>query len=177
MSASMKDRSKEVMAPAVSHAHAHLAPAVASKPRRRPVTLGPLSEFLGYTLRRAQLAVFDDFSRTFADFELRSAQFGLLIVINQNPGLKQTDASAALGIQTPNFVALVDELEKRGLAERLPTENDRRSHALHLTKAGEAVLKRILVRQAEHEERMTARIGKAGREQLMALLEKLAAQD
>lgn len=154
--------------------------ATAAQPRlkRRPMmTPGPLSEFIGYALRRAQVAVFDDFFETFADFELRPAQFGLLVVINEHPGLKQADASAALGIQTPNFVALVDDLEKRGLAERLPAENDRRSHALHLTKAGEATLKRIMVRQAEHEERMTARIGKAGREQLLTLLEKLAAAD
>ena len=86
-------------------------------------------------------------------------------------------ASAALGIQTPNFVALVDALERRGIVQRLPTQNDRRSHALHLTKAGETLLKRVLVRQAEHEERMTARIGKAGREQLLALLDKLTKVD
>jgi DNA-binding MarR family transcriptional regulator len=172
----MKDRAKET---AVSGAKLRgRAPASSSAPRakRRPATLGPLSAYLGYALRRAQLVVFDDFFHTFADMDLRPAQFGLLVVINQNPGLKQTDASAALGIQTPNFVALVDELERRGLAQRMPAENDRRSHALHLTKAGEAMLKRVIARQAEHEERMTAKIGKAGREQLLALLDKLAAE-
>lgn len=145
--------------------------------RRRPASLSPLSAFLGYALRRAQLAVFDDFFQTVADLDLRPAQFGLLVVINQNPGLKQTDASAALGIQTPNFVGLVDELEQRGLAQRQPAANDRRSHALYLTKSGEALLKRVMARQVEHEDRMTARIGKAGREQLLELLNKLAAED
>ncbi len=106
---------------------------------------------------------------------LRPAQFGVLVVINENPGLKQTEASAALGIQTPNFVALVDELEDRGLAQRLPAQNDRRSHALHLTKAGEAMLKRVMTRHAEHEARVAAKLGKGGREQLMQLLEKLIA--
>ncbi|HEY6644152.1 MarR family winged helix-turn-helix transcriptional regulator [Povalibacter sp.] len=151
--------------------------AAGSKARRRPAALGPLSHYIGYALRRAQLVVFDDFFHTFVDIDLRPAQFGLLVVISQNPGLKQADASAALGIQTPNFVALVDALERRGLVQRLPTQNDRRSHALHLTRSGEALLKRVLIRQAEHEERMTARIGKAGREQLLALLDKLAKHD
>lgn len=176
----MKDRpkeSRESTASAATRSRARTQTAPAAKSKRRPATLGPLSEFLGYALRRAQLVVFDDFFQTFADLGLRPAQFGLLVVINQNPGLKQTDASAALGIQTPNFVALVDELERRGLAQRLPTQNDRRSHALHLTKAGEALLKRVMVRQAEHEERMTARIGKAGREQMMLLLDKLAPRE
>lgn len=169
----MKDRLKEQSSVAVPKVRPR-APAAGISGRRKPATLGPLSAFLGYALRRAQLAVFDDFFRTVADLGLRPAQFGLLVVINQNPGLKQTDASAALGIQTPNFVGLVDELEKRGLAQRLPAANDRRSHALHLTKAGEVLLKRVMAKQAEHEDRMTARIGKAGREQLFELLEKLS---
>lgn len=166
----MKDKTKGTV-PTSGKSRTRSAPA--AKPRRRPATLGPLSHFIGYALRRAQLVVFDDFFHTFADMDLRPAQFGLLIVVSQNPGLKQSEASAALGIQTPNFVALVDELEHRGLVQRLPTQNDRRSHALHLTKSGEAMLKRVLLRQAEHEERMTARIGKTGREQLLALLDKL----
>jgi DNA-binding MarR family transcriptional regulator len=171
----MKDRVKD---PSVTGAktRGRAVSSSSTRAKRRPATLGPLSAYLGYALRRAQLVVFDDFFHTFADMELRPAQFGLLVVINQNPGLKQTDASAALGIQTPNFVALVDELERRGLAQRMPAENDRRSHALHLTKAGEAMLKRVIARQAEHEERMTAKIGKAGREQLLALLDKLATE-
>jgi DNA-binding MarR family transcriptional regulator len=171
----MKDRAKEAAATGAK-TRGRVPASPASRAKRRPATLGPLSAYLGYALRRAQLVVFDDFFHTFADMDLRPAQFGLLVVINQNPGLKQTDASAALGIQTPNFVALVDELERRGLAQRMPAENDRRSHALHLTKAGEAMLKRVIVRQAEHEERMTAKIGKAGREQLFALLDKLATE-
>ncbi|HMN44345.1 MAG TPA: MarR family transcriptional regulator [Povalibacter sp.] len=169
----MKDRSRGSSA----RPRAKAASVATPKTRQRAAALGPLSHFIGYALRRAQLVVFDDFFHTFADLDLRPAQFGLLIVISQNPGLKQADASAALGIQTPNFVALVDALERRGIVQRLPTENDRRSYALHLTRAGEALLKRVLVRQAEHEERMTARIGKAGREQLLALLDKLANVD
>jgi DNA-binding MarR family transcriptional regulator len=169
----MKDRARDSSTVA-GKPRAKTAAAVTPKARRRAAALGPLSHYIGYALRRAQLVVFDDFFHTFADMDLRPTQFGLLVVISQNPGLKQADASAALGIQTPNFVALVDALERRGIVERLPTQNDRRSHALHLTKAGETLLKRVLLRQAEHEERMTARIGKAGREQLLALLDKLA---
>lgn len=148
-----------------------------SRARRKHATLGPLAAYLGYALRRAQLAVFDDFFHTFEDIGLRPAEFGLMVVINHNPGLKQAEASAVLGIRTPNFVALVDGLERRGLAQRRKAENDRRSHALYLTPAGEALLKTVTARQAEHEERMTARLGKGGREQLLALLDKLAVRD
>lgn len=143
-------------------------------PRRRsPATLGPLAAYLGYALRRAQLTVFDDFYQAVAGFELRPAEFGLLVVIHHNPGLKQAEASAILGIRTPNFVALVDGLERRGLAQRRKSQHDRRSHALYLTPQGETLLQAVLAKQAEHEERMTRRLGEEGREQLMRLLDKL----
>lgn len=171
---SMKGKSKSV---STGRPRARAPVDSASPPARKEASLGPLSAYLGYALRRAQLLVYEDFFQTFADLGLRPAQFGVLVVIDQNPGLKQTEASAALNIQTPNFVALVDELENRGLAQRLPAKNDRRSHALHLTKAGEALLKRVLVRHAEHEERITAKLGKDGREQLKELLDKLVATE
>jgi DNA-binding MarR family transcriptional regulator len=172
----MTDRSRDHRAAAPARARTRGSGAGMTMSRRRPAAGGPLAQYLGYALRRAQLAVFEDFFQTYADLELRPAHFGLMVVISRSPGLKQAEASAVLGIQTPNFVALVDELERRGLAQRLRAENDRRSHALYLTKNGEALLKRILVRQDEHEARMTAKVGKVGREQLMALLDRLAAE-
>jgi DNA-binding MarR family transcriptional regulator len=169
----MKERSKEN---GVAEEQAQ-PQSTRSRSRRKHATLGPLSAYVGYALRRAQLAVFDDFFHTFEDIGLRPAEFGLMVVINHNPGLKQAEASAVLGIRTPNFVALVDGLERRGLAQRRKAENDRRSHALYLTPAGEALLKTVTARQAEHEDRMTARLGKGGREQLLMLLDKLAGRD
>lgn len=168
-----KERSKENGADE-TQAHSR---STRGRGERKNATLGPLSGYVGYALRRAQLAVFDDFFHTFKDIGLRPAEFGLMVVLNHNPGLKQAEASAVLGIRTPNFVALVDGLERRGLAQRRKAENDRRSHALYLTPAGEALLKTVTVRQAEHEDRMTARLGNGGREQLLTLLEKLAARD
>lgn len=168
----MKERSKDIGA--AEEEQARPRPAPRARTQRKHATLGPLAAYVGYALRRAQLAVFDDFFHTFEDVGLRPAEFGLMVVIDHNPGLKQAEASAILGIRTPNFVALVDGLERRGLAQRRKVENDRRSHALYLTPAGEALLKTVTARQAEHEARMTARLGKGGREQLLMLLDKLA---
>ena len=42
---------------------------------RQPVSLGLLDNLLGYRLRRAQLAVFQDFLIAMKDFDLRPAQF------------------------------------------------------------------------------------------------------
>jgi DNA-binding MarR family transcriptional regulator len=119
------------------------------------------------------MAVFDDFLASMGK-ELRPAQFGVLMVISRNPGLRQSDACGVLGIQKANFVPLVNELESRGLMVREPGINDRRSYALHLTPQGRVLLQRACELHDEHEARLTERIGKGGRAQLLELLNRLA---
>ena len=83
------------------------------------VSLGLLGNATGYLLRRAQLAVFEDFGRRFVALDLTPAQFSTLLAIRENPGRRQSDIAAALGVQRPNFVALMDHFERRGLATRV----------------------------------------------------------
>lgn len=133
--------------------------------------IGPLSGFLGYALRRAQLAVFDDFRRSVGKLGLRPAQFSVLVVISTTPGLKQTEVANSLGIQRTNFVAMVNELERMGLIERRPL--DRRSLALHLTPAGEAKLAAAMREHQAMEERYARQLGPGGRDALLELLAAL----
>ncbi len=135
--------------------------------------LSTLNGTIGYLLRRAQLAIFDDFIRTFSVIGLRPAQFSVLSIVEKNPGLKQSEIAAALGIQRTNFVAMMDELEERGLATREPSPLDRRSYAVALTADGRAMMKRALVLLAEHETRMAARLDESDRAELMRLLQLL----
>jgi len=136
--------------------------------------VGPLADMVGYALRRAQLAVFDRVIKEFAALDLRPAQFSTLALLKHRPGLKQSEAAAALGIQRANFVALFDLLEARGLAERRPYARDRRSHALHLTPAGERLVARAQEIEAAHERKLEQILGSDGRAQLLVLLRQLA---
>jgi len=151
-----------------------LAAATARDARTPAVDVGPLAGMVGYVLRRAQLAVFDDVIASFAEVDLRPAQYSVLVLLGHQPGLKQSDVAAALGIQRANFVVLFDGLERRGLARRAAAPNDRRSYALYLTEEGEKVLARANALQAAHEARLDAKLGPGGREQLLALLGRLA---
>jgi DNA-binding MarR family transcriptional regulator len=137
------------------------------------VDLGPLPELIGFMLRRAQIAVFGEVFRLFSQVDIRPAQFSVLTVIERNPGLTQSQVSAALGIKRTNFVALLDSLEHRGLATRRPAKNDRRSHALHLTEDGKAVMRKLRQLVDIEERRLVARIGESGRAQLIELLHRL----
>jgi DNA-binding MarR family transcriptional regulator len=140
----------------------------------RPLDLSALTSIVGYPLRRAQLAVFEDFNRRFVALKLSPAQYSALVVIDANPGRKQSEIAGALGIQRPNFVAMMDELERRGLAERLRTPVDRRSRALALTAAGSALVARARRVQAEQEREVERLIGREGREQLVVALARLS---
>jgi DNA-binding MarR family transcriptional regulator len=142
--------------------------------RRSDVDLGPLTGLIGYMLRRAQIAVFQEAFRTFARVGIRPAQFSVLAVIAHNPGRTQSQVAAALGIKRTNFVALLDSLERRGLAVRRSAPTDRRSHALHLTEAGKATLRRLNQMVDKLEARMIAQIGKDGGVELIKLLHCLA---
>jgi DNA-binding MarR family transcriptional regulator len=136
--------------------------------------LTPLEDSVGYWLRRAQLAVFEDFARRFATLELTPAQFSTLIAIRENPGRRLSDLAASLGIRRPNFVAMVDELERRRLAERARSGADRRAKTLRLSGAGDALLTRGLALQAEQEAAIRARCGDIPGDMLVQTLRHLA---
>src|SRR5579864_2320835 len=105
-----------------------------------PIELGELAGLLGYTLKRAQLKIFEDFLRCMAPLQLTPAQFSVLLLLDRNPGRNQTEIANTLGILRPNFVAMLDGLENRDLCARIRSVNDRRSHHLVLTDKGRAVL-------------------------------------
>lgn len=141
--------------------------------RQRAIDLGGLATHVGYAVRRAQVAVFQDFMRAVAQTGIRPAQFSILTVIAANPGLKQADVSRALGIERGRLVLVLHELEKRGLARRAASDIDRRSHALHLTPKGERLLAELNGLVGEHERRMSARLGPQDKARLLDLLSRL----
>ena len=137
--------------------------------------LGELADLLGYSLKRAQLKIFEDFLRCVAPLQLTPAQFSVLLLLDRNPGRNQTEIANTLGILRPNFVAMLDGLESRDLCTRIRSANDRRSHILMLTDKGRAVLTRAKKLVAtKHEARLNELLGQANREALIAMLAKVA---
>jgi len=137
--------------------------------------MGALEGSIGYHMRRAQIAIFHDIIKAFADEDIRPAQYSALVLISRNPGQNQSEIAAALGIKRTNFVALIDRLEARGLARRTATLADRRSYALYLTEAGQALLARLQRLQEEQDTRLVARIGADNRAALLAMLAQITA--
>jgi DNA-binding MarR family transcriptional regulator len=149
------------------------APGAPAGKEAAPLALGPLPGYTGYVLRRAQVALFENFINTFKPLGLRPAQFSVLLVVNANPGRRQSEIAAALGIRQANLVGLIDELDRRGLTKRKRLAADRRSHALTLTAKGKALLKTALAMQARFEQHLVAELGANEHARLIAALVKL----
>jgi DNA-binding MarR family transcriptional regulator len=141
---------------------------------RRRVSLGRLPEYLGYHLRRAQIAVFKDFDAVVGAAEdITPGLFGMMQVIAANPGLAQSRLAEAMDVDRSTIVTVLHRLEARGLVARRPSPRDRRSHALVVTAAGQAALRRMEKLVARHQARFASVLTAAERETLTRLLKRL----
>lgn len=139
--------------------------------------LGVLTELAGYHLRRASGAFAADFSRVLAGTGMRQVLFGILSVVDANPGINQGAAGRMLGIQRANMVALINELVDKDWIERKVAADDRRAFALTMAPAGSAKLAECLARIRAHEEEMLSDLSAADRTRLITLLGKIEAKE
>jgi DNA-binding MarR family transcriptional regulator len=114
------------------------------------------------------------FAERLAPLGLHPRHFGILSHLGANEGRSQQALSSALGIHRSAVVALVDDLEHRGLAERRRDPVDRRAYTLHLTPPGRELLAELQhVAEADEAELLTA-LDSAERSQLISLLQRIA---
>ncbi len=145
----------------------------AKKPPPPALERGVLEELLGYHLRRSQVSVFQDFARAMDGMALTPGQFGVLALIQANPGLSQSALGQAMGVDRSTVVAVIDKLEGRGLVQRTAAANDRRSNALRLSAEGLKRFAAALKRIYSHEKQITKRLSAAERTQLLSLLRRV----
>ncbi|TXL81574.1 MarR family transcriptional regulator [Vineibacter terrae] len=85
----------------------------------------------------------------------------LVYVGRLGEGVRQKELAAALGIEGPSLVRLLDGLERRGLIERRETDADRRARGIYLTPAGRDLEKRAARTSGAIQRRMLAAIAPA----------------
>jgi DNA-binding MarR family transcriptional regulator len=132
-----------------------------------------LDELLGYSLRRAQVAMFLSFHQATRGEDITPPRFTALVVIGANPGMTQSVLGEVLGIARSGAKMLVDWMEERGLVERRDAE-DARAWGLYLTTAGERHLRALKRRISEKDRARAAKLTLPERRELLRLLAKLA---
>lgn len=113
-----------------------------------------LREFIGYHMKRAFNVVQADLNQTLKPLDLRMVTYSALVLIVDNPGLRQSQLAEALDVERANLVVIIDELEGRELITRDRVPTDRRAYALHATLSGRRLYERALEAVRGHEARI-----------------------
>ena len=105
---------------------------------------------------------------------LRPHHFGVMTLIESHPGCAQQELVTGSLIDPSSMVAVIDELEQLGLAERRPHPDDRRKRAVHLTARGRRTLERAREAAMRTAQEVFAPLDEKEQETLRVLLRKLA---
>lgn len=137
------------------------------------VDYGLLDGLLGYALRRAQNALYLDFYRATAAWDVSPQRFAALVLVGRNPGLRQGVLGQAMGLHRSGALRLTDWLTAQGYVERRDAPDDARAWGLHLTRAGRRLLTQLEAAVAAHDRTLLAALGEQGAA-LKSGLERLA---
>jgi len=144
----------------------------------KPIKLdtGHLHQTMAYHIRRAQLQLWRDFKENVNSGTLIRGQYTVMSMIDANPGITQIDLSRELDIDKASLVTLIYRLEKTGWITKTPAKEDRRRHALSLTKEGQKNLNKLNENMELHEKEMRSKFTTTEVETLIKLLQRIYEQ-
>jgi DNA-binding MarR family transcriptional regulator len=136
------------------------------------IRLGTLSGSLGFLLRLSQLVSFRDFFVSLDDLDMRPGEATVLMLIDENPGVRQGVLARRLMIKRAHMTKMIRAMEDGGLVTRTVPEDDRRSVELWLTARGRARVEAMRAPWAAHEARPVRNLSDREQAELKRLLRK-----
>jgi DNA-binding MarR family transcriptional regulator len=100
-----------------------------------------MTERLGYLLKHAQLRFFELSAAVFAPLGISGQEAAVLRAIDSPDPLAQGDVARRMRVDRTTMVALIDDLERKGLAQRRQDPGDRRKNVVELTGTGRDTLR------------------------------------
>src|SRR3954447_25074391 len=128
---------------------------------------GFLLGYLGEKSRRNFIALLEPYG-------FHPREFGLLTVLSKRPGITQQELASLARVDPSSMVAVLDELERRGMAERRIDPQDRRRRAVYLTDEGARQMQVLQKEARKSAKQFLGPLTEAERETLNGLLRKLA---
>lgn len=106
--------------------------------------------------------------------EVSSSAFNLLVILDQqeNQCLPLHEIGRLMVTSRPNIPGLVENLEKRGLVDRIADPQDGRGKLARLLPAGKSLLHTVLPRHSQLIRRICSPLSPAERKQLFGLARK-----
>ena len=137
------------------------------------LTFGPLEAILGLHIGLANSAILQHFRRRLEHLQLTQKQTSLLWLVSENPGLSQIDFARLFGIDRATTLGITNSLTQRGLIERRAMADHGRKLGLHVTPAGEKLLKEAKTAVAAHEKWVKKRYSAAEVALIKSLMRRL----
>ena len=132
-----------------------------------------LETLMGYNARRAALTIIEVFMERMSVYGLKVVDFSVLSLVAHNPGITSRQLCTTLNILPPNLVGIIASMDRRDLIERRPHPSDGRAMGLHLTEAGQALMRDAEQTAADLEADATSRLTATERKNLIRLLQKI----
>ncbi|MER6221400.1 MarR family winged helix-turn-helix transcriptional regulator [Streptomyces sp. 900105755] len=133
----------------------------------------PLESRLGYLLKHVQAELARTSAEALAPHGMDGHDLAVLVVLAGAEPLSQIEVAGRMGVDRTTMVALVDDLERRGLVERRRSPQDRRRNIVELTEAGRARMGRAEEARRAAERRFLAPLDDATAEALIRALRAL----
>ena len=113
-------------------------------------------------------------SRLRGQFDTTLPRFDLMAQLERHrEGLKMNELSRLLMVTGGNVTAIVDQLEKEGLVERLDEPDDRRAFRIRLTRSGERGFADMARAHEEWVVELLAGLSRRDQEELLRLLARV----
>ena len=123
--------------------------------RKKKLPEHPMSERLGYALKRAQHALRTSIDDQLQPLGLTTAQYNLLSAVAAEPGISNASLARMAFVTAQSMQGIVANMELQGLLRRVPHPTHGRIRQSELTRAGTDVLVRANKVLLGIEERMT----------------------
>lgn len=134
-----------------------------------------IRSLIGFQLRRAHtlFALHWQLSFLAEGIRVTPMEGGVLLAIENQPGLMQTTLAQIMDVEGPTLVAALDKLEEKGLVQRVRRVADRRSYALQLTDAGREAVTLVKAFVPDREAELLVDLSDEERTQLLGLLRRV----
>lgn len=113
------------------------------------------------------------YDRRLAELDLNLSQAGLLASVGEFGANTQTTLAERMGLGRAATGTMVDQMEARGLLERLPDPQDRRVWLISITRSGQRVVQEIAAIDEVVRAGLRSGISHGERQQLASLLVRI----
>ncbi len=135
--------------------------------------IGEIKDILGFHIRLAYGTVYRHFTETFTDIDLTQKQVSVLWLVDDHPGIAQTDLAMRLRMDRATTMAIVNRLQSRKYLVRGKSLTDGRKQTLDLMPDGVKALARAKQAIREHEGWLKSRFTPKEIEKLMEMLARI----